>query len=118
MLLLALLVAGCGGTSSQPQTQTPAERLAAYQEGVSSVSVGDPLVAQLAGQLDLLEQDCTETQDKLAAKVWASWTDLQKNGVDETILSLIEHVRSSIPASLAPTDCAQIMAAYLVLREG
>jgi len=91
--------------------------LATFQEGSDPAS-GDPLVAKLNTALNRLAPKCRESHHKLAAETWASWKDLRKNGVDESILSVLTHVRESIPAVMGRTNCAQIMAAYLLLREG
>ena len=104
-------------TAVSAPSMRDAERLAAYQEGVASVSASDPLVPKLNAQLSRLQPDCRESRDVLAGEIWGSWKDLHKNGLNESMLSVFKHVRQSIPRSLAPTNCAQIMAAYLVLRE-
>ena len=75
-------------------------------------------VAHYQAALDGLKPLCTENEATLAGEIWASWNDLEKNGVtDETNLSLIGRIKASIPQTAASTDCGQVMAAYLVLRE-
>jgi hypothetical protein len=97
-------------------TSSAAYKLAQYDLG-SSPSASDVATYQTA--LDGLLPYCTEKDEmKLAGQIWASWQDLKKNGInDETNLTLISHIETSIPDSIKPTDCQGIMAAYLVLRE-
>jgi hypothetical protein len=54
----------------------------------------------------------------VAGIVYATWDDLQKNGLDDSMVTTERALTRSIPDSLAPTACDQIAAAYLVLREG
>jgi hypothetical protein len=92
------------------------ERLPAAATGPAPSS--DPLATRIDGGLALLYPDCTETEVGVAGAISFAYTDLQKYGISETIPSIIRHVRASIPASMVPTGCKQIVAAYLVLREG
>lgn len=116
-VVMMSVVAGCGSSSSSaPPTQ--GQILAAIQEGKANVSANDSLAVRIDSQLDLLQPDCTNTRVKLASAVNFAYTDLPKYGIHETIPSILLHVRRSIPASSAPIDCVQIVAAYLVLREG
>ena len=95
-----------------------AELLASYQDGGASVPANDPRVRRLNTALNRLAPACKESRHRLAGEIWASWKDLHKNGKNDSILSVLVHIRESIPSSLGRTNCAGIMAAYLVLREG
>ncbi len=42
----------------------------------------------------------------------------EQRGVTVTVLELIESICASVPAEMAPTDCAPIIAAIVVLAGG
>lgn len=103
-------------TSQTPQmdTQSPAYKLADYDLNHAPDAA---TVAQYQTALDGLRPLCTEPEDKIAAEIWASWQDLEKNGVtDETNLTLIGHIKDSVPDGTV-VNCQGVMAAYLTLRE-
>jgi hypothetical protein len=102
-------------TSPVTSSQSPAYRLATYDSNQEPSAV---TVSKYQTALDNLKTLCAEDDTTLAAEIWASWKDLQKNGVsDETNLSLIAHIEKSIPPKTAPVECRGVMAAYLTLRE-
>lgn len=69
--------------------------------------------------LDALGPKCTQDEAHIAGLGDAGYRDLVKNGVsDETRLSVLQHLDASIPSSMGRTDCAGMLSAYLVLREG
>jgi len=69
--------------------------------------------------LDQLTPKCNEDEYTLASYVFATLADLRKNNIDdETELSVLQHLNESLPDIGQKTECKQIAAAYLVLREG
>jgi hypothetical protein len=108
-------IAPTPASNATANTNSPAYVLAMYD---SKTHPDLATVTRYQAALDSLEPFCTEDEATLAGEVWSSWNDLQKNGVsDETNLSLIGHIKESIPQGAVPTDCRQVMAAYLVMRE-
>jgi hypothetical protein len=116
VLLLALGVAGCGSTTSELATPTTAYMLASLDYG-SDVSQDDPSVAVMPSALDALTPKCTENESKIGDMTGVIHDELKSHQIDETYLSILQHVDGSIPASAAPNRCADIFAAYAVLRE-
>lgn len=69
--------------------------------------------------LDALAPHCTESHYRLAAVTNATLEDLQKNGVtDESELSVLQHLKTSVPSTAGRTNCTSVAAAYATLREG
>jgi hypothetical protein len=122
--VLSVTVAGCGEaaiagtptTTSAPATATGAPTpdpasLLTQRDGATNV-------APYAAALNALQPACTQDRAGIAGLGDAGLTDLEKNGIrDETRLTVLQHLRDSIPASGGRTDCAGVLAAYLVLRE-
>lgn len=81
---------------------------------------GDKLpLVQYQAALGVLDAECTQDETHIAALANAGYQDLVKNGItDETRLSVLRHLADSIPPGGAPVDCAGVLSAYLVLREG
>lgn len=76
-------------------------------------------LGQYEAALNALEPKCTQDQAGIAALANAGYQDLVKNGVtDETRLSVMQHLAGSVPAGTVRVDCASVLSAYLVLREG
>jgi hypothetical protein len=75
-------------------------------------------VARYQTALDGLAARCAEDKSALASEIILGRQDLVKNGIkDETNLTPIGHIASTIPRSGGPVDCRAFLAAYLVLRE-
>ncbi len=92
-------------------TNDPASLLA------SRDGAGDP--GPYATALDGLGPSCTEDRVHLAGLADAGKLDLDKHGIHETRLSVLSGLQSSIQGALSfKTNCGQILAAYLLLREG
>jgi hypothetical protein len=92
--------------------------LAVIQNG-AYVDPSDPLAAQFGAALDDLSGKCQEPRDRLPGMVIIVHDDMAKRGVSEAHLSILQHVSASIPDELVadgPTRCADIFAAYFVLR--
>jgi hypothetical protein len=76
-------------------------------------------VAPYATALDQLQQVCTQDRVRLAGFGDSGFSDLVKNGVlDETRLTVLQHLFASIPPSGSKIDCQSVLAVYLILREG
>lgn len=68
--------------------------------------------------LNVWDADCTQDRAESAGTVYATLNDERRNGgPDDTELATMGHLIDSVPASVAPTDCTQIAAAYLVMVE-
>lgn len=100
---------GLSGPSTPDYTKDPASLLAKY-DGASDV-------AAYSAALDAWQAKCTDTRVIDAGYVDAAYKDEQQNGVNESRLTIMRNLTASVPASVAPTDCAAVGAAYLVLVE-
>jgi hypothetical protein len=118
---VSVTLAGCGevaavaptpAATSAPATAAPdPASLLAQRDGAANV-------APYSAALDRLQPTCTQDRVRIAGLGDAGLTDLQKNGIrDETRLTVLQHLRDSMPASAEKMDCAGVLAAYLVLRE-
>lgn len=95
----------------EPSTTDAAAKLLAQRDGS-----GD--LATYSAALDNWAADCTETRTDAAGIVDATYSDEMKHrGPDTSRLEVMQHLTNSVPASAAPTNCASIAAAYLVLVE-
>jgi hypothetical protein len=109
-------------TSSAPAGPTPAIRKALNE--LLTVDTGAPPTAgdtqAVTADFVRLQGKCRESPEKLAAEIWASDQDLRKNGVQEDAVSVSNHlatVAGGLSTKATPTNCASLLAAYLVLRE-
>ena len=138
VLAVVLLFGGCVAyaeakgnvpDNSQAAGNPPA---AAAQQPAASPSPSLPPPAQMLADLDgdtqpasdyqaaldALAPKCTEDETFIAGLGNSGYDDLAKNGIhDETRLTVLQHLNESIPDGLGKTDCGQMLAAYLVLRE-
>ena len=92
--------------------------LTSLQEG-GPPSSGDPLVQSFATALSDLESGCSENPEKLANEIYAAQQDLQKNNRSASLLHIAQALDTAAAPlrSNGPTDCAQILAVYLVDAE-
>jgi len=96
-----VLVAGCGGgtpSATGPTTTTsfPADEMVA---------------------LNALHPGCQEDYPKLDAEARKALEIMQRNGVkDETTLTVLQHLRQSIPGGIPDMNCANQLGAYVTLR--
>jgi hypothetical protein len=121
---LGVTLAGCGeaaGATTPASISAPATATEAPTPDPASLLTqrdGAADVAPYAATLNQLQAACTQDRAGIAGLGDAGLADLQKNGIrDETRLTVLQHLRDSIPASAGRTDCAGILTAYLVLRE-
>ena len=118
--VLAALLLGNAPTFAQVPNNPPIEyKLAAIQSG-GYVDPNDPLVAQFGSVLNDLEGKCQESRNQLSGISIIVHNDMAQRGVDESYLSILQHVDASIPDDLVNSGgaqkCADIFAAYAVLR--
>jgi hypothetical protein len=67
--------------------------------------------------LDAVSPACTESPDKLDAEAAKAVELLADSGVhDETTVTMLRHLRESIPDGAPRMDCAQVLGAYIRLR--
>ena len=100
-------VAGCGSSGDSQSAETPAERLAALDGGD---------VSTFQQNLDSLKRKCLDSEEKIASFVYGTQKTMEKNGVNESLASVIEHVDQSIPANAPKQRCIGVFAAYATLR--
>jgi hypothetical protein len=67
--------------------------------------------------LDALSPSCTESESRLADISLIIHDELAKHAIDESYLSILQNVQKSASVLSAPTRCADLFAAYAVLRE-
>jgi hypothetical protein len=97
-------------------TPTTAYKLAVIQSGYS-VLADDPLVEQFRAALAQLATQCQEPRDMLSNYAVVTHDEMTARGVDESYLSILQHVSASIPASMRlKMTCAEVFAAYATLR--
>lgn len=107
---VALVLATC--TSCSSSSASPAQKLATLDNNTSAVSL-------YQNALNALHPGCKQTDEELAAEAWFGSQDLGKHGIQETGLQVLHDMRNSLtPVIGNGIDCAGILAAYLVLREG
>ena len=72
----------------------------------------------LASTLDRIPVDFRPRIDEILGLSAAGYSDLEQNSIhDETRLTVLQHLRDSIPSGSFKLDCRSVLAAYLVLRE-
>lgn len=111
ILIVAINAAKGSGSDGKPPTsgsqqQDTAGNQSSELDAITSAPQWSPFAAK-----------CTEGAIQLAGEVQAAYADLQRHQLTETYPQLVSHLNRSLPASAAPTRCADIIAAYLVLRE-
>ena len=106
-LVVVVGAAGCGSGSGQ-SAETPAGRLASLDGADAST---------FQRHLDSLKGKCLDSEDRIASLVYGTQKTLEREGVNESLASVIEHVDRSIPAN-APKQkrCIGAFAAYAILR--
>jgi hypothetical protein len=69
--------------------------------------------------LDAVSPACSETPDKLDAEASKAVELLAEKGVhDETTLTVLQHLRQSIPVGAPVMDCATVLGPYITMRTG
>jgi hypothetical protein len=67
--------------------------------------------------LNRVKPKCNQSRHRVAALVWSSKRVLRGDDYNYSNLSLLRALNRAVPASLAPTNCGQILAALIVLIE-
>ena len=105
-LMVVVIVSGCSSTGDQ-SAQTPAEKLA-------SLDGGD--VATFQQHMNSLKGKCLDSEERIASLVYGTQKTLEKDRVNESLASVIEHVDQSIPANFPKKRCVGVFAAYATIR--
>lgn len=95
---------------------TPAYKLAVADLGHAPSAAVD---AQYQAAMSALKPYCTENKVQIAAMIKEGLKLLKQNDItDETNLTLLQHTKESIPTDSKPMNCANVIGAYVTLREG
>lgn len=106
-LVVAVVVGATAGSGSDGTAKTQAgSHFGDFSTRVTSA----PAWPRLRGK-------CNEGAVELADELTTAYRDLQSHGLTETYASLVANLNHSIPLSAAPTECDQVIAAYLTIRE-
>jgi hypothetical protein len=111
-LIAALLVcAACGSDPINSPEQVAADN--------AKYGTGPTIAADEQQALDAVSPACSETPDKLDAEASKTVELLAEKGVhDETTVTVLRHLRQSIPASAPVMNCATVLAPYITMRTG
>lgn len=113
-LLMAALAVGCVGST---ETTTPS---IAYKAAVidGHAAPDEATVARYEAAFDRLKRRCPEPEERLGDMAVRSRDLLREGGVDESLLSILEHVHQAIPAGADLSSCADVFGSYVFLRRG
>jgi hypothetical protein len=121
-VVLALAVAGCGGTegtSGSTSKKTEAELLAEVEKG-ESVGAEDATVQKFSGLLSKLRRKCRVQSGgaSLADMVVNVQEALGKHGHHESVGDVLEHMSETTSrAKQVGVTCTEVFALYLDVRE-
>ena len=124
LAVAALVAGGCASSSDSPGggggsgdngKKSVAEKLATIQKQ-APVEANDPLVRNFDAKLDALQKKCKDRRIRLADFAVTARKLLKKDGVDESLSSIVTHANQSIPAAAPRMPCAYTFAAYVALR--
>lgn len=111
--------AGSGASASASESKETPEYMLASIDAGHPLESDDGTVDDYARALDSLEGKCSNARTRLGDMAVKGQELLSDKGVEESLLSILRNVRLSIPDSLpAGTECADIYAAYVLLRAG
>jgi len=79
------------------------------------VDLDDPSIDAYARALDAAEAKCTDKRSLLGDYAVKAWQLLAEEGVDVTVLQALRAIDQSIPDESPKLDCAEVMAAWMVL---
>jgi len=106
-------------SKSQPApnsaTRTVAEKLATIE---ANAPPDESLIEEFDEALARLEPVCRNQPIKLSDDTVVAHELLAEAGIDESYLSILQHVRQAIPSDTPASDCTQIFASYVTLRKG
>ena len=110
-----------GGRASASDAPTSERKLATIETG-RDVAEDDPLVRSFAAALDELQRLCrADNRERIADQAVVAQRLLKNGGVTESLLSILTHVRKSIPEESKQQlnlACSDAFGAYVVLRGG
>jgi hypothetical protein len=99
---------------------SPAQKLATLDQG-HPVPADDTTTGEYSAVLEQLEPACRESQEKLAAEIWATGEDMRKSGVPGTtsldVGRALAEATDGLPSRTKPTDCVSLLAADALLAE-
>ena len=122
LLALFVVIGVAGGTPPDTTTTTTATTATAATgtttatttAGTAAAAAVDP--AEQAA-IDRLHPGCTESGPALGREAGRALQLLQQHGVtDETVLTVLVHLRDSIPPGVPDMNCADVLGAYISLR--
>lgn len=120
--LASLMASACAGISSGggfASSGSATQRSPAYELAVIDGDSSGNYVAREQAALDSLSMKCREGESRLSDFAANSMQIMEKDkGINESTLSILHHVKSSIPKALGVTRCQDIFAAYVTIREG
>jgi len=109
-LLLLFVVIGIASGGSKSATTASTTTTAAAPTTTS-------FPADETAALNALHPGCLEDSPKLDAEAKKALEIMQRNGVkDETTLTVLQHLRQSIPPGTPDMNCANQLGAYVTLR--
>jgi hypothetical protein len=82
------------------------------------VDFDDPSIDAYARALDAAEAKCTDKRSLLGDYAVRAQQMLAEEGVDVTVLEALQAIDQSIPDESPKLNCAEIMAAWMVLMTG
>ena len=121
LLVVAAVLAGCSNGSSSSSSSSaapPASPTAAAAQKLATIQPGAESAFEAA--LNDLQPVCRESPDKVAGFIYAGWEDLKKNNRPTSLLHVaqaLDTVGSGLTPNAEPTNCAALLAAYLVTAE-
>lgn len=111
--LAVLALAGCAADPMNSPAQVKADE--AKYGGAPSSSI--PADEQAA--LDDVAPACSETPDKLDAEAAKAVELLAEKGIhDETTVTVLRHLRDSIPVGVPVMNCTTVLGPYISMRTG
>lgn len=111
LLATGLTLTGCSASAPDPSKISGAQKLADLDGDAHPT-------ADYQRILDALGPKCTQSPDALAALVYGTQKVMHDDGVpDETNYDVLTHLNQSVPENEPASDCKDVAAAYVTLRE-
>ncbi len=110
--------ASSGGGNGSTECFTAACKPATLDTG-KFVARHDPVVAEYQHALNAFGPYCTDIDSRLGDFAVTSQELLGNGGKDESLLDILQHVRSAIPPHTPKmVSCSDLFATYVILRGG
>jgi hypothetical protein len=77
----------------------------------------DSTVAAYGSALDAAEGKCRQGRDEVADMAVRATQLADENGMQASVMDMLEGVSGAVPEDLAPMDCAEILSSILVLMQ-